>query len=505
MTVGALLLSWAIWDSSNTLISLSQRDLSPYEPSLRRGQYERFPSETFLGQGGFIEIADSSGKILYSPKESMQDFSPDELACIPTHQQGVFRTVSRWQSEQGEMTLVSNDAVSSDDNLSSLEPLILRPDGTIAYGSIAGYSGKMLDDKCYGYLTQTLPEGYFIWKYPFSDEAGQPKWLILYESSAASLGGKLGTIWLRTILLFLLLYAALLFGTSLWLSRRVRRPLNQLNQGLSALACQQSYQPIQYRGPLEFEQICHSFNQLASRLQKSEQQRKALEQNRQKLLADISHDLKTPITVIQGYAKAVHDGLVPPEKVPDYLNIIEQKATRLTDLIDAFHEYSKLEHPQFTLHTQPMDLCEVLREYLAFKYNELELTGFSPQIEIPEEPIRCSVDKNAFIRVLENLVGNAIKYNPPGTQLFFTLSAQNGWAQLLIADSGIGIPPELAERIFEPFVVGEEARTNRQGSGLGLAISQKIILAHGGNIRLIQPPDSGYGTEFELTIPLLDT
>ena len=92
-------------------------------------------------------------------------------------------------------------------------------------------------------------------------------------------------------------------------------------------------------------------------------------------------DLKTPITVIQGYAKAVRDGLVPPEKVPDYLDIIQQKANRLTDLIESFHEYSKLEHPQFTLHTEPMDLCEVLREYLAGKYSELELAGFVPQID----------------------------------------------------------------------------------------------------------------------------
>ena len=74
---------------------------------------------------------------------------------------------------------------------------------------------------------------------------------------------------------------------------------------------------------------------------------------------------------------------MPPEKVPDYLDIIQQKANRLTDLIESFHEYSKLEHPQFTLRTEPMDLCEVLREYLADKYSELELAGFVPQIDIP--------------------------------------------------------------------------------------------------------------------------
>ena len=505
LAAGALLLGWAMHDSASAFTPVSQRDLTEYDALLRQGRYDRFPADKVLGEGGYIQVTDSKGRVLYTQRESGGDFTPDELACVPLHQQGVYRSVSRWESAQGEMTLVASDAMSANDRLLSQEPLILRPDGTIAYGSIPGYSGGALDGRAYGYLTQTLPEDYLIWKHPFAGEDGENRWLILYEAKSLPLGGTLGNIWLRTLVLFLLVYAVVLVGMTQWLSRRVSRPLNKLSHGLSALAHQRSYHPIQYRGPREFEEICQAFNRLASRLQESELQRIALEQNRQKLLADISHDLKTPITVIQGYAKAVRDGLVPPEKVPDYLDIIQQKANRLTDLIESFHEYSKLEHPQFTLHTEPMDLCEVLREYLAGKYSELELAGFVPQIDIPEEPLRCALDKTAFVRVLENLVGNALKHNPAGTRMLFSLSLREGQARLLIADSGTGIPLDLTERIFDPFVVGDEARTTRQGSGLGLAISRKIVEAHGGSICLVQPPHPGWGAEFEVLLPLLSS
>ena len=297
-------------------------------------------------------------------------------------------------------------------------------------------------------------------------------------------------------------YVLVLLAMALWLSRKVRRPLKRLEQGFTELAQRHDPQPIQCRGPREFEQICGAFNQLSAQLAESERQRKALEDNRQKLLADISHDLKTPITVIQGYAKAICDGLIPPEKQPEYLDTIYQKSNRLTGLIDTFHEYSKLEHRQFPLQIKRLDLCEVLREYLASKYNELELGGFVPGIEIPDEPIWCMLDKTAFLRVLENIVSNAVKHNPAGTALFFELQHQDGQAVLTLADNGVGIPPEIAGQIFEPFVVGDESRNTRQGSGLGLAISHKIVTAHGGTIQLVQPPQPGRSTQFRVTLPM---
>ena len=99
-------------------------------------------------------------------------------------------------------------------------------------------------------------------------------------------------------------------------------------------------------------------------------------------------------------------------------------------------------------------------------------------------------------------MSNAVKHNPAGTSLFFELHREENQAVLDLADNGVGIPPEIADCIFDPFVVGDESRGTRQGSGLGLAISHKIVTAHGGTIQLVQPPSPGRSTQFRLTIPL---
>ena len=500
VAVAMILLFWALQDSSRTVVSLSERDLSEYDSLLKSEKYDQFPTRTLLGRTGSIAVVDENGTVLFSD-EKRSDFSVEELACIPQQGQYVYPVVSHWYNKDGEqMTLVANDGFSG---ISAQTPLVLDSNHVILYGSIPGVSSAALSDEAYGYLTQTQPHGYYIWKHPFQSAEGHSRWLILYEQILRNEEyARLGMIWTRTLFLFLGLYILVLLAMALWLSRKVCGPLKRLERGFTELAQQHDSEPIHCRGPREFEQICNAFNQLSTQLAESERQRKALEDNRQKLLADISHDLKTPITVIQGYAKAICDGLIPPEKQPEYLDTIYQKSTRLTGLIDTFHEYSKLEHPQFTLLTRRLDLCEVLREYLASKYNELELGGFIPEIEIPDESIWCMLDKTAFLRVLENLVTNAVKHNPAGTSLFFELHRQGDQAVLELADNGVGIPSALAERIFEPFVVGDESRGTRQGSGLGLAISHKIITAHGGTIQLVQPPSLGRSTQFRLTLPL---
>lgn len=500
VVVAVVLLFWALQDSSRTVISLSDRDLSEYDSLLESGKYDQFPTRTLLGRTGSIAVVDENGTVLFSD-EKRSDFSAEELACIPLQGQYIYPTVTYWYDEQGrQMTLVANDGFSS---VSYQTPVVLDADHKILYGSIPGMDSDTLSDEAYGYLTQTLPYGYYIWKHPFQSADGQARWLIMYEQILRNEEyAHLSMVWSRTLILFLGLYVLVLLAMALWLSRKVCGPLKRLEKGFTELAQRNDPEPIQCRGPREFEQICSAFNQLSAQLAESERQRKALEDNRQKLLADISHDLKTPITVIQGYAKAICDGLIPPEKQPEYLDTIYQKSTRLTGLIDTFHEYSKLEHPQFTLQTKRLDLCEVLREYLASKYNELELGGFVPEIEIPDESIWCMLDKTAFLRVLENIVSNAVKHNPAGISLFFELHREGNQAVLDLADNGVGIPPEIADCIFDPFVVGDESRGTRQGSGLGLAISHKIVTAHGGTIQLVQPPSPGRSTQFRLTIPL---
>ena len=125
-----------------------------------------------------------------------------------------------------------------------------------------------------------------------------------------------------------------------------------------------------------------------------------------------------------------------------------------------------------------------VRDYFAGRYQELELKGFVPEADIPEEPMYAMVDHRLMVRVLDNLINNAVSYNPPGTRILVAVKREGEMIRLLVADSGCGIPKEMRETLFQPFVTGDEARTGSHGSGLGLAIVKTIVELHGGNIKM---------------------
>ena len=217
------------------------------------------------------------------------------------------------------------------------------------------------------------------------------------------------------------------------------------------------------------------------------------------MIANISHDLKTPVTVIAGYVDALADGKVPPGEQGRYLAAIRSRTQALTGLINAFHEYSKVDHPQFALQCQTVDLCEFLREYLAAQYDAIALAGFELEVSIPEVPCLCRLDPFQMGRALDNLLGNALRYNRLGTVLSVTLAPAGRQALLTVADNGEGIPPDRADTIFDPFVVGSDARSGG-GSGLGLSITRRLVELHGGTITLRSEPHQG--AVFEISLPL---
>jgi len=167
------------------------------------------------------------------------------------------------------------------------------------------------------------------------------------------------------------------------------------------------------------------------------------------MLTDISHDLKTPITIIRGYSKAIQNGLVSTEELPNYLNAIEAKAEALNELINVFYEYSKLEHPDFMLSAEPCDMCIFLRDYLANQYNDLNISGYQLDVDISELHIICNIDQMQMKRALSNILSNSIKYSPKGTVLFCTLTIlpnENKNIRIVLADNGPGIPQNMAKK-----------------------------------------------------------
>ena len=221
--------------------------------------------------------------------------------------------------------------------------------------------------------------------------------------------------------------------------------------------------------------------------QESEEMRKSYEKKRNLMLSDIAHDLRTPITTIAGYSKALNDDMiVSEEKKREYLQAIENKSARMNDLINLLFDYVRLDSANYGLRRDEMDLPELLRKIAASLYSDVEEKGMEFEISIPEEVHMVSLDRVQFSRVVVNLINNAIKHNKGGTTISLEMKLEKNSIQVVVSDNGGLIPEFLAEHIFEPFAMGDASRTTQSGSGLGLSIAKKIVEMHGWTLELKQ-------------------
>ena len=220
-----------------------------------------------------------------------------------------------------------------------------------------------------------------------------------------------------------------------------------------------------------------------------EQQQRDFDKKRNLMLSDIAHDLRTPMTTVNGYAKALADGMVTDEtKKQEYLNAIQNKSVRMNELINLLFEYAKLDSEGFRLDKTKLDLCELLRENAALAYSDIEEAGMDFEVRIPEEPYYINVDSIQLSRVVTNLLNNAIRHNPKGTTITLSMKEEAAGVMVVVADDGNTIPDDISGHIFEPFAKGDSSRRSG-GSGLGLSIAKKVINMHGWDLKFVSKPD----------------
>lgn len=220
-----------------------------------------------------------------------------------------------------------------------------------------------------------------------------------------------------------------------------------------------------------------------------EQQQRDFDKKRNLMLSDIAHDLRTPMTTVNGYAKALADGMVTDEtKKQEYLNAIQNKSVRMNELINLLFEYAKLDSEGFRLDKTKLDLCELLRENAALVYSDIEEAGMDFEVRIPEEPYYINADSIQLSRVVTNLLNNAIRHNPKGTAITLSMKEEAAGVMVVVADDGNTIPDDISGHIFEPFAKGDSSRRSG-GSGLGLSIAKKVINMHGWDLKFVSKPD----------------
>ncbi|MNK08770.1 Alkaline phosphatase synthesis sensor protein PhoR [compost metagenome] len=275
---------------------------------------------------------------------------------------------------------------------------------------------------------------------------------------------------------------------SRWTSTRLTIPLEQISAAIKHMRKGNYDQRLEFRSNEELTTIQECFNDMAEHLQETEQANQILKESKQRMLLDISHDLKTPITTIQGYASALLLGLADnEEKRLKYLNLIYTKANLMTELIEDLFELSKLDTADYPLagEFKDTDLGELVREIAAENYDQFEQKNFNLNLSIPTEEILIRLHPTMMSRAISNLLLNALKYNPEGTSVDIELIQIKDEISLNISDNGIGIPESIRDTLFDPFVRGNAARTSDGGTGLGLSIAKKAVELHGGELHLL--------------------
>jgi two-component system OmpR family sensor kinase/two-component system sensor histidine kinase BaeS len=303
--------------------------------------------------------------------------------------------------------------------------------------------------------------------------------------------------WWRTCgLIILLPIIAVAIGSRIFRSYAV--PLADIMDAAEEVAAGNLHVRVKERGSREFQQLANSFNHMTEELARTDQQRR-------NLTADVAHELRTPLHIIQGNLEGVLDGVYAP--TAEHIEATLQETRTLARLVDDLRTLSLAESGQLPLHPEAVDVHDLLADVATSFSPQAESAGIHLEVEADETiPMTLYGDPGRLDQVLSNLVGNALRHTPSdGTITLGAKPVQNGTGpqvELTVADTGEGIAASDLPYIFDRFWRGDRARTHKEGagSGLGLAITAQLVKAHHGTIAVNSV--QGNGTTFTVTLPV---
>ena len=248
----------------------------------------------------------------------------------------------------------------------------------------------------------------------------------------------------------------------------------------------------------DMEELLSSLNHALEQIRKERISYEEREQRFHRQLEDISHDLRTPLTAIQGYLKLIdQENLGSEEK--EYLEVIQRRSAHLRHLIDQFYEFSTLLSGNYKMEIRQIDLCRMCREQLLGYYQRLETAGIEVQVRIPEKPVFLRADENALSRIIGNLLQNAVRYAKRRLEIEISeikITETRKEIILICANDADDITEETVRQMFDRFYTGNHARS-RGGTGLGLAISRRLAEQMGGAMTVESQKIMNHGNDEE--------
>jgi signal transduction histidine kinase len=286
---------------------------------------------------------------------------------------------------------------------------------------------------------------------------------------------------------------AILLG--LILTWQLTDPLRKLQTAAQGIASGDLSQRVDIKSKDEIGRLGQAFNEMAENLARAEDLRR-------NMTADIAHELRSPLAVMQGNLEAILDGVYEPSE--DNVASIHQQAILLSRLVDDLQELALADAGQLRIERESVDLAEVIQRTATESRARAQSEGISIGVDVPADLPLLSADPQRISQVLGNLLDNAIRHSPEGGSVTIRARTEGDAVQVDVVDQGPGLSPEELSLVFERFYRGDKARTRATGgAGLGLAIVKQLIEAHGG--RVWAESTQGQGAIFSFTLPLQDS
>ena len=281
--------------------------------------------------------------------------------------------------------------------------------------------------------------------------------------------------------------------------KSIKKPLTKIEDGIKYMTEGNLENKIEFYSYYELNKIKNAFNYMTDKLDKSEKERANLEESKKNMIRDISHDIKTPITSILGYSKAIVEKEDMTEEERDtYLKYIYNKTARVDYLINELFKFVELDSPNYKLNKVKRDYIEFIRQVVLLHYKDMEDKKFNLELYLCEDEILLEFDDKNMERAISNLITNAIKYNNENTTLKIIVKVEENKFITCIDDDGVGIEKDICKSLFDEFVRVDKSRNSVGGSGLGLSITKRIVELYGGSLNV--ESEVGKGSKFTIII-----
>jgi two-component system sensor histidine kinase BaeS len=323
----------------------------------------------------------------------------------------------------------------------------------------------------------------FVWRFGCLFVAAIAAAAIAASATVGWLAGRYGVLPVVTFLVVFILLLGLAAGRTL---RRLTRPMDDLIEAASRIEQGDYSAKVPESGPRELRSVARAFNSMSARLKTSDEQRRSF-------LAEVVHELRTPLAVIRGQAEGISDGVYAADE--EHLSSIVDATRSLEVLVEDLRALALSETGSLVLNREPVEAAALAQESISTFESQAKAASVTLSAHVDDGLPMLDVDPVRMASAIGNVLANAIRHTPAGGLVRLSVSSRGDRIEISVVDNGEGISPEMLPHVFDRFVKGPGSR----GSGLGLAIAHDIVVAHGGSIDIDSAPENG--TTVRMTLP----